>query len=270
NQRHGRGKILRLLVELSKAANVLPPSLFVGDVICVNREVVACGGYADIFRAERNGIAVALKKLRVTQRWETVKSSVSFHLDSSVHWLIRMYVQTFFRETLYWQCLKHEHILPFLGVDCITFVPYSCMVSPWMKYGNINQCMDTLESMNQELPLKLWMYQIGLGLQYLHSENVVHGDLRGANILIDDELSVKLCDFGLAHFVDTSSASPGSYTGGACRWMSPSILRGGRPNYSSDIYAFGCVWLETHTRRAPFSNLSEHHMISKVLEGTRP
>lgn len=90
----------------------------------------------------------------------------------------------------------------------------------------------------------------------------MHGDLRGvraksshhttlmpikivqANILINDEFRIQLADFGLSQFADASSASAGSHSGGAVRWLAPEMLRGSRSTYASDIYAFGCVWLE--------------------------
>lgn len=65
-----------------------------------------------------------------------------------------------------------------------------------------------------------------------------------ANILISDDFRIQLGDFGLSRFEDASSASASSYTGGAARWLAPELLRGSRPTYASDIYAFGCVWLE--------------------------
>ena len=67
-----------------------------------------------------------------------------------------------------------------------------------------------------------------------------------ANILIDYNLCVRLADFGLALFADASTASLGSHIGGSARWMCPGLLSGvlPRPNYSCDVYAFGCVCIE--------------------------
>ena len=62
--------------------------------------------------------------------------------------------------------------------------------------------------------------------------------------MITAQLRVQLADFGLAQFVDSTTASFGS-TGGAVRWLAPEVLvGGGRLTFASDAYAFGCVCLE--------------------------
>jgi len=91
--------------------------------------------------------------------------------------------------------------------------------------------------------------------------------------LIDDNLHIRLADFGLAFFADTSTASFGSHFGGAARWMSPELLTCAimRPTYACDVYAFGCVCIEIHTRRVPFSEiLKDVQVIAKVQHGARP
>lgn len=112
-------------------------------------------------------------------------------------------------------------------------------------------------------------------MAYLHEEHVVHADLRGvstrmvlnplgmltvykANVLIDENLSVRLSDFGLSQFADSTTASKGSHSGGTLRWMAPELLiEGSPPNYASDVYAFGCVCLEVMSHIAPRCAL--HH-----------
>ncbi len=64
------------------------------------------------------------------------------------------------------------------------------------------------------------------------------------NILIDEDLRVRLADFGLARFGDSTTATIGSFQGGATRWMSPELFHGAPSTYSSDVYAFGCVCFE--------------------------
>ncbi|KAF8160581.1 kinase-like domain-containing protein [Mycena galopus ATCC 62051] len=91
----------------------------------------------------------------------------------------------FHHETLLWQSLRHPYILPFIGIDRETFAPSVCMLS-----------------------------EIAQGLQYLHSQRVVHGDLRGTNILITNEFSACLADFGLSSFSDVP-ASHNIQRGGA-------------------------------------------------------
>ncbi|KAJ3481254.1 hypothetical protein NLI96_g7786 [Meripilus lineatus] len=145
------------------------------------------------------------------------------------------------------------------------------MVSPWMDEGNIMDCLKDLLSKSQDLPLHRWIKEIIEGLQYLHTESIVHGDLRGANIMITAELRVQLADFGLAQFVDSTTASFGS-TGGAVRWLAPEVLvGGGRLTFASDVYAFGCVCLELYTQKHPFPDcFTDAQVIACILQGQRP
>lgn len=88
---------------------------------------------------------------------------------------------------------------------------------------------------------------IASGLAYLHSRNVIHGDLKAANILLDDALNPKICDFGMAKVLHTeyeltSAALKG---GGSWRWMSPELIEEeSKKTTESDIYAFGMTIAE--------------------------
>ncbi|KAH8080722.1 kinase-like domain-containing protein [Cristinia sonorae] len=247
--------LLRLLVKLSKVSGVLPHCLFLYGIVCPNRDSVTGGGFADIFRGTYGAQHVALKRLRV------FKSDLDLEKSRSA----------LCAEALVWQHLRHQHILPFLGVDINVFAPYHCMVSPWMENGNIMQCISSLSEKQVNLPFNRWIRQIAQGLAYLHDQHVVHGDLRGANILIDGSMDVQLCDFGLAMFADSTTASWGSAGGGAVRWLAPEVLKGSRPTFKSDTYAFGCVCLEVYTRKHPFAEInSDAQVVARVLQGARP
>lgn len=72
-----------------------------------------------------------------------------------------------------------------------------------------------------------------------------------ANILVDDDLHIKLSDFGLSVFADGSSKSYASMRAGNPRWLAPELidpdefgLDSRRPTFCSDIYSFACVLTE--------------------------
>ncbi|KAJ7224830.1 kinase-like domain-containing protein, partial [Mycena rebaudengoi] len=178
--------------------------------------------------------------------------------------------QKFCREALIWQQFEHPYILPMLGLDRESFSPSLCMVSPWMENGTVLKYLE--EHGRQDVDRLLW--EVAQGLEYLHSRNVVHGDLRGANILITQDWSACLADFGLTSFTEATLTT--TRRSGTTRWMAPELLdpdRFGiqfRRTKASDIYAFACVCLELYTGRPPFTELPEGVVFQKVILGERP
>ncbi|TCD63455.1 hypothetical protein EIP91_005396 [Steccherinum ochraceum] len=253
-----RYTIRRLLIKLSREARILPSSLFLIGVKCRVRESVNGGAFADIYRASYHGEPVALKRLRVFR--------VVVDKDS------RVLNAAFLREALVWRQLRHRHILPFFGIDRSSFRPYLCMVSPYMEYGNMLQCIKTLEASKAVAPREIWLYEVAQGLDYLHQEQVVHGDLRGVNILIDEDLHVRLSDFGLSMLLDTKplSAIP-SNNAGQGRWSAPELFKAGsQVSFKSDVWSFACVCIEMYTRLPPYAHLSDMQVHARIMNGDLP
>ncbi|KAJ7231356.1 kinase-like domain-containing protein, partial [Mycena rebaudengoi] len=89
------------------------------------------------------------------------------------------------------------------------------------------------------------LWEVAQDLEYLHSRNVVHGDLRGANILITQDWSARLADFGLTSFTEATLTT--TRRAGTLRWMAPELNdpdRFGiqfRRTKASDVYALNSV-----------------------------
>ncbi len=80
-------------------------------------------------------------------------------------------------------------------------------------------------------------------MAYLHGQRVIHGDLKGANVLVSAEVRILLCDFGLAKMVDTNTST--SRAGlGTLRWQAPELLGGASKTFQTDVYAFGLTIYE--------------------------
>ncbi|KAF8183890.1 kinase-like domain-containing protein [Mycena galopus ATCC 62051] len=145
------------------------------------------------------------------------------------------------------------------------------MVSPWMEHGTV---MNYLKVHGHSEVDKL-LYEVAKGLNYLHSCNIVHGDLRGTNILINEDAGACLADFGLSNFSDATSSMT-TNRGGSSYWMAPELLEPERfciqfaRTPATDVYAFACVCLELYTGRPPFANLTEPAAFMKILNGVRP
>ncbi|KAF8172841.1 kinase-like domain-containing protein [Mycena galopus ATCC 62051] len=255
---HNHSRMARRMIgKLSASCDMLPSSLFITGVTGKDQHPTFRGAYSDIYRAAYEGELVALKYMR----------AVHFMRSSDLR-RIRL---KFCREALVWKELHHPHILPCLGIDGDSFPSSLCMVSPWMEHGTVMNYLKEHSHGNVDRLL----YKIAQGLQYLHSCGIVHGDLRGTNILIKQDWSACLADFGLSIFSDATSSMT-TNRGGSLYWMAPELLD---PDSSgdkitrtpaSDVYAFGCVCFELYTGRPPFANLSEPGALMKVLNGERP
>ncbi|KDQ17288.1 hypothetical protein BOTBODRAFT_105996, partial [Botryobasidium botryosum FD-172 SS1] len=180
------------------------------------------------------------------------------------------------REMEVWKELRHRHILPFLG--SVTLGGRIHMVSPWMKNKDIMQYLRQPQNLNVDCTFLL--LQIALGLQYLHTRDppVIHGDIKGENILISDSLEACICDFGLSQSQDGSIVT-NSYTwqvAGNPRWQAPELLMAettalGQRTKSSDIFAFGRVIVQLVTRQHPFPEVENSHaVVLKVVKGEAP
>ena len=99
--------------------------------------------------------------------------------------------------------------------------------------------------------LTLKVCDIASGLAYLHSKKIVHGDLKGVNILITASLRACIADFGLSRVADTQGLGVFTSTArpaGTMRWLAPELMSGReRPSKESDVYSFASVCYEVST-----------------------
>ncbi|KAJ7778413.1 kinase-like domain-containing protein, partial [Mycena metata] len=214
----------RLVRRLADLCDKLPSSLFITGVTGREDHPTFGGGFGDIYRATHAGKPVALKHMR------------HFLQGSDLRRI---------RSALVWKDLNHPHILAFMGIDRDNFPSSLCMVSPWMEHGTVLKYLKNHGHANVDQLL----YEIAQGLQYLHSCNIIYGDLRGANILITQEWTACLTDFGLSAFSDAYTSTT-SNQGGSLQWMAPELLNPDRfgtkfsRTPATDVYAYGCVCLE--------------------------
>ncbi|EUC67720.1 tyrosine kinase catalytic domain protein, partial [Rhizoctonia solani AG-3 Rhs1AP] len=109
------------------------------------------------------------------------------------------------------------------------------------------------------------------GLVYLHGINIVHGDLKGANVLIAQDGTPMLADFGNAS-LDISNPTLGftqndTKPGISVRWAAPELFDEGTslPTMAGDIYSLGMTILETFTSEIPFPDKADRSVLVHVL-----
>ncbi|KAJ7904821.1 kinase-like domain-containing protein [Mycena leptocephala] len=232
-----RPLICKALLRLSRASGLHPRCFALSTLQKVGQQVAA-GGFGDIWKGRVHEQSVAVKIMRIFQ-------------DSDVEAVLK----EFGREALIWRQLCHPNLLPFFGLYHLD--NRLCLVSPWMKYGNI---LEFLTKVNPPNTGRLsFILDLALGLQYLHQKNIVHGDLKALNILVTPSRRACITDFGLSSIANAMTLrfthSTTTVRGGTARYQAPELFQGESQHYGSDVYAFACVCYEIMTGKVPFHDL---------------
>ncbi|KIK40073.1 hypothetical protein CY34DRAFT_807560 [Suillus luteus UH-Slu-Lm8-n1] len=214
---------------------------------------VARGGFGEIwkctFRTDRRSVKVAVKALQVYAADQLGAAKAKK-------------IKRIKRELTICAKLKHANILPVYGYTH-GFGPFLAIVSPWAENGNLS---DYLEHEGTALTLVRRfeiLKDIIAGLQYLHANNIIHGDFNGPNVLIHGDGTACVADFGLSlmysEVISPSQASWTSTLKGNMRWMAPELLvleredgSPTRPSEQSDIFSFGGIILQVLTNKIPY------------------
>ncbi|KAI3602834.1 amp-ligase [Moniliophthora roreri] len=254
-----RKRCLQYLHLLVKKHHILPPSLFLRDVIREGTHALRGGGFSDIWKGALGEQSVCLKVMR-------------FYLEASGRERLKA-VNAFYEEALVWKQLNHRNILPLLGVNIELFFPAFCLISPWMSNGDLITYLEQ----NPEHDRLRSLYEIASGLAYLHTLEpmIVHNDIKGANILVDNQRNCRLADFGLAAIKESQRLDSTSGTQrGTVRWMAPEILldttSDGADKTAGDVYAYACTIFEVMTGSPPFPGIADAVVMLKVINGARP
>ncbi|KAF9651394.1 kinase-like protein [Thelephora ganbajun] len=252
-----RQRGLRLLSKICKARSIIPSSYVLQQELVYIGRVYYRGGFADVSNGEYLGRPVAIKCLRASEGGSN-----------------RIF-KRLCREIIGWKHLSHPNILPLLGV-AVSEDPYCFRIlTEWMPNGNAMQYTRSNPEANR---LRL-LSEIMSGVAYLHELRIVHGDLKAANILIDNTGTARVADFGFMTMVDLSTivlSNTVVSSGGTLGWMSPELLdpprfgSNGCPTCESDCYALGMVIYEVLTGLRPFHHIFACTPVPAVLRGERP
>jgi serine/threonine-protein kinase len=122
--------------------------------------------------------------------------------------------------------------------------------------------------------------QISGALAFAHQQGVIHGDLKGSNIIVTSEGNIKLLDFGLGRRIPrdgraevTSSSLPLTETGataGTLPYLAPEVLRGNPTSRVSDVWALGVLLYQMATGELPFRGVTPFELSVEIMVGTPP
>ena len=113
--------------------------------------------------------------------------------------------------------------------------------------------------------------QIASALEVAHRNNIVHRDIKPHNIIITEDGTAKVTDFGIAKAVSNSTITSFGSTIGSVHYFSPEQARGGYTDAKSDLYSLGVVMYEMLTGKVPFDadtpvSIALKHMQEKAIE----
>ena len=120
--------------------------------------------------------------------------------------------------------------------------------------------------------------EVAEALAEAHAQGVIHRDLKPENVMLAERGEVKVLDFGLALFLEASTAAgtrsqnltEAGHMVGTLSYMAPEVLRGATAEARSDLYSLGVVMFEMATGRRPFPNDEPHELLFTVLNQEPP
>ncbi|KAF9975957.1 hypothetical protein BGZ73_000183 [Actinomortierella ambigua] len=206
---------------------------------------IGAGGYGSVYHARWGTRKVAIKKFAVTHDEALQATDIQ-------------------QEIALLERLRDRHIIQFYGK---TFHEDKLVLV--MDYADGGSLQRAIKRRRLGWPDRMRIAQeIIQGLAYIHHENILHRDLKSANVLLTRHMEVKLCDFGLAVVkVQSASKSTGDSLKGTLRWMAPELFAK-RPRYTSksDIYALGMVmWEMAANDTMPFKEHVDNAMIAHLI-----
>ena len=134
-------------------------------------------------------------------------------------------------------------------------------------YGDLSCMIEQARSRGCYLNEKsLWEYliQISEGLEYLHKEKILHRDIKAQNIFLDENLNIKIGDFGLVRMLGTHSVAAHSQVGTPL-YFSPELCKEESYDEKSDVWSFGCLMYEMAALHPPFEAKNTPALIAKIV-----
>lgn len=209
---------------------------------------IASGSYGDLYKGTYCSQEVAIKVLKPER------------LDSELE-------KEFAQEVFIMRKVRHKNVVQFIGA--CTKPPHLCIVTEFMPGGSVYDYLHKQKGVFKLPALFRVAIDICKGMSYLHQNNIIHRDLKAANLLMDENEVVKVADFGVARVkaqTGVMTAETGTY-----RWMAPEVIEHKPYDHKADVFSYGIVLWELMTGKLPYEYMTPlQAAVGVVQKGLRP
>ncbi|XP_065833409.1 serine/threonine-protein kinase Nek1-like [Oscarella lobularis] len=210
------------------------------------------GGLVFLVRDKRDSKSFALKQIyldpaKKSRNRETVMKEVNI-LSKLRHPNVVCYKESFFDD-------REEHL---------------CIVQDYCDGGTLHQKIEDAKEMKERISedkILQWFVQVTLALQHIHSQKVLHRDLKSQNVFLTKNDIVKVGDFGISKMLD-STLDMAQTCVGTPYYLSPELCQDLPYNSKSDMWALGCLLYELCELQPAFNASSLVGLIHKIVKGT--
>lgn len=167
--------------------------------------------------------------------------------------------------------LQHPNIVQYLG--CSNSADHLNIFLEYVPGGSVQTMLNSYGALREPL-VRSFVRQIVTGLAYLHGRDIVHRDIKGANILVDNKGGIKISDFGISKKMEAAStlSGPGASKNrpslqGSVFWMAPEVVKQTKYTRKSDVWSLGCLVVEMMTGEHPYPDCSQLQAIFRIGGG---